>query len=113
MQSNSESHGTDQILREELLDLGTARRRFVPRRDNGKPIAPSTMWRWITRGIGSGTDNVRLEVVYVGATPKTSHEALLRFFAAVTKARLEKQTPGQPEMITASAAELQKAGLLT
>lgn len=93
---------------ETLVDLTTARRTLIPRKRDGKVLAPSTLWRWI----GKGIDGVRLEVVYIGATPHTSHEALQRFFDAVTSARLAKLRTSEPELVVATDAELHEAGLL-
>ncbi len=43
---------------ERLFDLGTARREKIPLK-NGRPIAPSTLCRWIRKG----ASGVRLNVV--------------------------------------------------
>ena len=93
---------------EELADLTTARRTLIPRKREGKTLAPSTLWRWISKGI----DGVRLEVVYIGATPHTSREALQRFFDAVTAARLAKMQSSAPELLVATDAQLKAAGLI-
>ncbi len=93
---------------ENLVDLITARRTLIPRKRDGKTLAPSTLWRWI----GKGIEGVRLEVVYIGATPHTSREALQRFFDAVTAARLAKMRSDEPETVFATDEELAAAGLL-
>ncbi len=98
------------IFGEELVDLSTARRKLIPRRPDGKPIAPSTLTRWYSKGISG----FRLEVTYCGATPMTSVEAIQRFFRAVTAARLAKvRTDDAPQLLTATDADLAAAGLLS
>ena len=98
------------LHREALIDYGTARRKHVPPRSNGKPVSKSTVQRWA----GKGIDGVRLEVLYCGATPMTSAEAIQRFFQAVTAARLAKlRADDAPQLLTATDAELAAAGLLS
>lgn len=74
------------ISREELLTFGQAARKARP--IGSRPAAPSTIWRWHSKGIAG----VRLETVCLGGTRYTSAEALQRFFDAVTQAR-EEQGP--------------------
>jgi hypothetical protein len=73
-------------LNEELLTFGQAARRARPK--GSRPAAPSTIWRWHSKGIAG----VRLETLCLGGTRYTSAEALQRFFDAVTQAR-EEQGP--------------------
>ena len=98
------------LQNETLIDYGTARRKYIPSRPSGKPIAPSTFQRWVSKGI----NGVRLEVLYCGATPMTSVEAIQRFINRVTAARLAKlRTEATPELLTASDEELAAAVLLS
>lgn len=91
----------------ELFDLGTARRREIPRRGD-KPVSSSTVVRWYTKGI----NGVKLEVVYIGSKPYTDRQRLKRFFDEVTARRLARDQEKTPAVITASDAELQAAGVL-
>jgi hypothetical protein len=96
---------------EELLTLAQAARRYRP--PDTRPLAPSTIWRWYTKGISG----VKLETICMGGTRYTSVEALKRFFAAVTLARSTQSGAREPsaESSTRSAAtkkRLQEAGLV-
>ena len=71
-------------LNEELLTFGQAARRARPK--GSSPAAPSTIWRWHSKGIAG----VRLETLCLGGTRYTSAEALQRFFDAVTQVREEQ-----------------------
>jgi hypothetical protein len=63
-------------LTEQTIPLAEAARR-LPRLRAGRPVSPTTLWRWAAHGLRG----VRLEVVRVGGTTCTSVEALRRFFA--------------------------------
>lgn len=78
---------------EDLLTLAAAARR-LPRID-GRKIAIPTIWRWCRKGLRG----VHLEYVRVGRKICTTHEALLRFFSALSA--LDKQTlpPGRPSFL--------------
>ena len=77
---NQTAAGTVMIdpLTEEVIPLGAAAKR-LPRLRAGRPVAPSTLWRWATAGL----NGIRLETCKVGGTTCTSREALGRFFAAL------------------------------
>ena len=49
--------------------------KLLPARANGKRINISAVYRWVQRGVRG----VHLEIVRVGGTSYTSHEALQRF----------------------------------
>jgi uncharacterized protein DUF1580 len=51
----------------------------LPRLRAGRPVHPSTLWRWALTGLRG----VRLETAMVGGVRVTSEDALRRFFAAV------------------------------
>jgi hypothetical protein len=87
----------------ELVELSTARGELIPKR-GGKPISPTTLWRWITRGCCG----VRLEVKYVGSVPYTSAGMVRRFIDQVTAARMRK-----PDVLAddVTDGELRAAGL--
>jgi hypothetical protein len=69
---------------EDLLSLSQAARR-LPRLRAGRPVSPSTIWRWAAHGIRG----IKLETIPVGGRTCTSAQALRRFFKALA---------GQPEM---------------
>lgn len=91
----------------DLIELGTARRTLIPRKD-GTAVSPSTVWRWVRKGI----NGVKLQVWYVGAKPHTTPQALQQFFDEVTAKRLASIAQDNPQLLTASDAELVAAGLL-
>ncbi len=66
-------------LTETTIPLAEAAHR-LPRLRAGRPVSPSTLWRWASSGIR----NIHLETVRVGGTTCTSTEALSRFFARLT-----------------------------
>ena len=71
-------------LTEKLRSFAEAARR-LPALRVGKPVNPSTVWRWTTRGVRARNGAlVRLESIKVGGTCCTSDEALVRFFRALT-----------------------------
>lgn len=91
----------------DLKSLSYARKHWIPRADSGKPIAPSTIWRWYTKGIAGE----RLDVTMAGGTPTVSQADIEDFFdrvTAVRKARLEPVA-----VIDATPAELAAAGLVS
>jgi hypothetical protein len=72
-------------LTEKLRSFAEAARR-LPALRGGKPVNPSTVWRWTTRGVRNRDGVlVRLETIKVGGTCCTSDEALVRFFLALTE----------------------------
>jgi hypothetical protein len=71
-------------LTEKLRSFAEAARR-LPALRVGKPVSPSTVWRWTTRGVRARSGIlVRLDAIKVGGTCCTSDEALLRFFRALS-----------------------------
>jgi hypothetical protein len=71
-------------LTEKLRSFAEAARR-LPALRVGKPVNPSTVWRWTTRGVRARHGMlVRLESLKVGGTGCTSDEALSRFFRALS-----------------------------
>ena len=90
---------------ENLKSLSYARLHWIPRSDSGRPISPSTLWRWQKKGIAGE----RLHVTQAGGQPKVSQAAIKEFFDRVTHA---KQQAVDNDVIDATDAELQAAGLL-
>jgi hypothetical protein len=71
-------------LTEKLRSFAEAAKR-LPALRGGKPVNPSTLWRWTTRGVRARNSIlVRLEAIKVGGTCCTSDEALRRFFHALS-----------------------------
>jgi hypothetical protein len=71
-------------LTERLRSLAEAARR-LPALRGSKPVNPSTVWRWTTRGVRNRDGVlVRLETIKLGGTCCTSDQALVRFFRALT-----------------------------
>ena len=68
------------------LSLSAAGRLFPGHRENGT-VDPSTVFRWVTKGMRTGDGlMVRLEAVRVGGRWLTSRGAVARFVAALTAA---------------------------
>jgi hypothetical protein len=81
-------HVADRILAESQLGLAAAARAFPGFRGAGT-IAPSTIFRWITKGVTIPSGNrVRLEAARLGHRWVTSKEALARFAEVLTAAAL-------------------------
>jgi hypothetical protein len=71
-------------LTEKLRSFAEAAQR-LPALRCGKPVNPSTVWRWTTRGVRDRDGLiVRLEAIKVGGTCCTSDQALQRFFHALS-----------------------------
>ncbi|MEO2018805.1 MAG: hypothetical protein ABGZ53_31035 [Fuerstiella sp.] len=97
---------------EKLVTLDHARKHLIPSRGDGRPIDPSTLWRWIRRGL-SGVDGARIKlvVVYCGNRPHVTAQALDSFFKAITAAKLARHRRAEALAADATTAELQAAGL--
>lgn len=82
------------VQNENLMTLSEAAR-SVPGRSGKRGVSASSVWRWYKRGIRE----VKLETVLIGATRRTSSEALARFFQRVTAA-----ADGEPAPVRTPAA---------
>jgi hypothetical protein len=105
------------LTRETLLSLAQAARRF-PSYRAGRPVNPSTIWRWCRQGVRvPGVGVVRLECVRLSGRWLTSMEAISRFVIAQTPpedaARMEApRTPTQRRKASERAArELERIGI--
>jgi hypothetical protein len=105
------------LLNEQLLGLAQAARRLPPFRQ-GKPINPSTIFRWITEGVNvPGGLRVRLEAVRLGGRWLTSAEALERFAARQTPTLMDAPQPNPRTAVArrraseAAARELDRIGI--
>jgi hypothetical protein len=101
------------VVSDELVTLDYARKHLIPRRSDGKPVNPSTAWRWIRKGLeGLDGDRIKLAVTYAGSRPCVTAEALNKFFAAVTDAKLERHRRVLELRSDVTEVDLQSAGLL-
>jgi hypothetical protein len=104
------------LLSETTLGLAAAARRLPPFR-NGRPVSPSTIWRWITEGVKLPDGRtVRLEGARIGARWVTSAEALARFVSAQTPdlnaAGPQPQAPSRRQRAAERAGrELERLGI--
>ncbi|GAB5442869.1 MAG: hypothetical protein Fues2KO_32180 [Fuerstiella sp.] len=95
-----------------LVTLTEARKHHIPRRPNGKPIDPSTLWRWNRKGLeGVDGERIKLEFVYVGNRPYVTPDAIDSFCQAVTEAKLERHRRAEQLAADVTDDELQAAGL--
>ena len=100
------------VTQNELHPLDFARNHLIPRRQTGKPVNASTVWRWIRKGL-SGLDGARikLEVTYVGNRPHVTKNAIDEFFQAVTEAKLERHRRTAELAADVTEDELESVGL--
>lgn len=97
---------------QELVDLTTARKHEIPRRPDGRPVNPSTVWRWIRKGLeGNDGERIKLNVTYVGNRPHVTRNAIDDFFQAVTEAKLERHRRAEELASDVTDDELESAGL--
>jgi hypothetical protein len=66
-------------LSDDTFTLTQAAKR-LPRLRAGRPVNPSTLWRWALRGVRG----VKLETAMVGGVRVTSEAALRRFFGTLS-----------------------------
>ncbi len=112
------------LLSETLISFGQAARRLPPCRE-GKPVSPSTPFRWAKNGIRRADGVlVRLEAIRAGGRWLTSAEALARFCERLTAPHsgrdldtqsalpADTRTPGQRQRASELAAsDLERKGL--
>ena len=96
----------DEIANGQGLTLGEAAKRF-PRKRGGKPVAPSTVSRWMLHGVRRADGVVvRLESVRWSKSVFTSGPAILRFLKRLAQ---QDTTPVIAAPPTGRAAERQRA----
>lgn len=97
----------------ELVSLEDARKLLIPRQRNGKPIAPSTIWRWIRKGLsGLDGERIHLKVTYSGSRPYITRNALDEFSQRVAAAKLARYARNASRTTDVSDDDLRAAGLL-
>jgi hypothetical protein len=80
---------------------------------SGKRVNPSTIFRWMTKGLeGLDGNRIRLQVWYVGRIPHTTNAAIRKFVAEQTAAKLERSRRAKQGAAEVTDAELDAAGLL-
>lgn len=101
------------VTQNNLVTLDHARKQLIPRRPDGKPVNPSTVWRWIRKGLeGLDGQRIKLNVTYAGNRPYVTADAINAFFQAVTTAKLERHHRAESLAADVTEAELRKSGLL-
>ena len=99
------------ISTEQLLTLPQAAR-VRPHGRLGRPTHPSTVYRWISRGVRGVAGVVKLEGVRIGGSWYTSREALQRFAEALTNGSTETVRGDTPRQRAADAdEELRRLGI--
>ena len=68
---------------ETLRPLGYARKWWIPRDANNKPVSPQTINRWARKGV----KGVKLSVIYTPSGAVTSEAACREFLAEVDRVR--------------------------
>jgi hypothetical protein len=85
--------------------------RSLGRLRDERPVSPSTLWRWASRGLRG----VRLEIVRIGGTACTTPDAIRRFLVEVEARRTqtipEQPTAPHPTRASAAAEELEVLGI--
>jgi hypothetical protein len=116
MSAVSASDHTHDLTRESLLSMAQAARRFPPYRA-GRPVNPSTIWRWCRQGVKvQGVGIVKLECVRLSGRWLTSEQAISRFVARQTPTADQltptPRTTGQRRRASERAAcELDRIGI--
>jgi hypothetical protein len=105
----NESSIAAEVLEGSGLSLSQAARRFPPFRES-KPVAPSTIFRWIAVGVRlpDGT-RLRLEAVRLGGRWLTSGPAIERFIARQTP-NLDAKPAPQPRTPRQQRRAAERAG---
>jgi hypothetical protein len=83
----------------DVLSLAQAAR-LLPSLRGGRPVSPSTLWRWSSRGVRG----VRLPITRIAGTACTTREALRKFLAEVEAAR-QPAAPAAPASSESTAAD--------
>lgn len=100
-------------LTDEIFTLTAAAKR-LPRLRKGRPVHPSTIWRWALTGIRG----IRLETMMIGGVRVTSANALRQFIHALSERKLgptgqspAKKSSGAGDCDTALNTELDRLGI--
>ncbi len=89
-----------------LKPLGYARRWWIPRREENRPVSPATINRWVRKGV----KGVRLQVIYTPDGAVTSEAACRQFLAEVDRVRREDMASAGA--LDATDNQLRAAGLI-
>lgn len=87
MRTNRSLHTTDAVIDEIMAGSGKsctgAARHFPAHRGEGDSLDPSSVWRWMTRGISLPDGRrAKLEAARIGGRVLTSEQAIRRFISA-------------------------------
>jgi hypothetical protein len=105
----NESSVTSEILAGSGLSLSQAAKKFPSFRED-KPVAPSTVFRWIASGVRlPDGSRVRLEAVRLGGRWLTSAPAIERFIVRQTPS-LETTSAPMPRTPRQRAKAAERAG---
>jgi Protein of unknown function (DUF1580) len=98
--------------RDQLVPLSEAARKFLPGR-NGKPVSPTTLWRWSQKGVKAPDGSrIKLEVWHCGNSTYTTEKACADFIERQTLARQPLPVPDWPRRSDETNRKLLDAGLL-
>ena len=89
-----------------LKPLGYARRWWIPRREENRPVSPATINRWVRKGV----KGVRLQVIYTPDGAVTSEAACRQFLAEVDRVRRDDMASAGA--LDATDNQLRAAGLI-
>lgn len=92
---------------EYLKPVDYARRWWFPRRNENRPVSPSTVYRWAKRGV----QGVRLKLLFTPDGAVTSEAACREFLSQVDRVRRDGMAA--ESCIDATDQELAKAGLIS
>jgi hypothetical protein len=93
-------------LSPDTLTLAQAAR-LLPSLRGGRPVHPSTLWRWASNGIAG----VRLPIIRIGGTACTTRDALRRFLADVEAARRPSPLEQRPAQTAPTPSDQAAAAL--
>jgi hypothetical protein len=92
------------------MSLSGVGRQF-PGHRGGPAVDPSTVFRWVTKGLSVGGRTVKLEAIRVGHRWLTSSQAVARFVAALTPT--DVLPASAPTASTSDPARRAKAAIQT
>ena len=116
MRNATASPEPQSLIRETLLSFAEAARKLPPFRA-GRPVNPSTVFRWAFSGVRLPSGELlRLEAVRIGGRWLTSSEALERFAARQTPQFAEptptpRSSSARQKAAAAASRECEKLGL--
>ncbi len=95
---------------EELKTFGQAAR-MLPRRRGGRPVHPTTLWRWFRYGVVHGGGRVYLEAIKTPSGMATTTEALQRFLSRLNHIEPTTASPPRQNTVNTAVAQLDADGV--